>query len=579
MAGSGKGVLRIAIEDFFTTSTIGKFFQDKIVKIGEAIEAVEAAYYGGFADAIKNTKGIPDNIKAMLPLNAGKGHQGGIFSAMGFAGQLGGQAASALFAPYGKLLNYQIDQTAKSMRLDAGTAIAGNWRDPSMQEMYQGDLNDLGWTADRVKIVTKLMRPRLDPGQLMSLLLREKITAANFTDEMAARGYLPEDALNMLELIKIIPGVQDLVSMAVREAWNEDIVRRFEYDADLPAEAASWAAKQGLSSDWFKRYWRAHWQLPSVTLGYEMLHRLRPGEVDRPFTRDDMLTLLRTADYPTFFRDRIIDISYSPYTRVDVRRMHKLGVISDAELVATYRDLGYDETHAQKLADWTIKNETTTETTKVEVARSLNQGTIIDAYQKKVIDRSKAVELLTELKYDAQEVEIILKAAEFQKAVAAKTDIVKGYNDKMRTEIVSAYSAQMLSKSDAISMLTKLGYATDEVTFVLQFADFDAQMSALNDAIGEIGTAYISGNFSQADAVTALGKYNITGAQQTQLFTQWDTNKTIKNKRLTEAQYTTAWKRAIINDTEFKAALNDLGYSAKDIDLYIKIATPETPAA
>lgn len=579
MAGSGKGVLRIAIEDFLTTTTVGKFFQDKIVKIGEAIEAAEAAYYGGFATAIRDTKGIPDNIKSMLPLNAGKGHQGGILSAMGFAGQLGGQAASALFAPYGKLLNYQIDQTAKSMRLDAGTAIAGNWRDPSMQEMYQGDLNDLGWTADRVKIVTKLMRPRLDPGQLMSLLLREKITAANFTDEMAARGYLPEDALNMLELIKIIPGVQDLVSMAVREAWNEDIVRRFEYDADLPAEAATWAAKQGLSADWFKRYWRAHWQLPSVTLGYEMLHRLRPGEVERPFTRDDMLTLLRTADYPTFFRDRIIDISYSPYTRVDVRRMHKLGVISDAELVSTYRDLGYDEAHAQKLADWTIKNETTTETTKVEVARSLNQGTIVDAYQKKVIDRSKAVELLTELKYDSQEIEIILKAAEFQKAVAAKTDIVKGYNDKMRTEIVSAYSAQMLSKSDATSMLTKLGYTSDEVTFVLQFADFDAQMSVLNDAIGEIGTAYVSGNYSQADAITALGKFNITGAQQTQLFTQWDTQRTVKSKRLTEAQYTTAWKRAIINDTEFKAALNDLGYSAKDIDLYIKIATPEAPAA
>jgi hypothetical protein len=574
MAGSGKGVLRIAIEDFFSTTKIGSWIVGWYADFIEGWESEIAKEYNAALTTISEIpelKGIFDPSKFKTGSGA---HQGGAAGLLGFGLSLGMSAASSFLAPVMRILNYKMDQKMRSARLDPNVLISLNWKTGSLSEVLREDYGDLGYTPERVKAITDALRPLLGPDQLVTLYNRKLISQEELEHELGRMGFMGLDLGRIRALGQVIPGVQDLVSMAVREAWDEQVVQRFQYDANLPAEAADWAQKQGLSADWFKRYWRAHWQLPSVTLGYEMLHRLRPGESDVPFTKDDMMTLLRTADFPTFFRDRMIAVSYNPYTRVDVRRMHKLGVISDAELTATYKDLGYDDDHAAKLADWTIKNETTTETTKVEVARSLNQGTIVDAYQKKIIDRTKAAALLVELKYDNQEVEIILKAAEFQKVVAAKTDLVKSYNDKMRSEIISAYEANMLSKDAATTQLAALGYASDEVTFVLKFADFDYANTVLNDTLNLIGKAYINGAMTQAEVITMFGKYNISGTQQTALFSQWDTQRTIKSNRLTLTQYTSAWKSALIDDAAFKLAMADLGYNPADIDLYIKISTP-----
>jgi len=579
MTGSGKGVLRIAIEDFFTTTKIGLWIASYFKDIIESHENSILEEYKELFDQLVKVPGLDDVLHITKIRNEIGKHQGGITSLLGFGlgigQQIGGSAITAMLSG----LTYDANRKWKPARFPPAAAMSVLWRDPTAAMPMIGAIADQGWSEEDIKRWALILTPKPDIGTLLIYWKRGLYTASELSVELKARGWEDKSIKILTDLTDVIPGVTDLISMAVREAWDEDIVRRFEYDANLPPEAAAWAAKQGLSPEWFKRYWRAHWQLPSVQLGYEMLHRLRPGESKNPFTVDDMRTLLRTADYPTFFRERMIDVSYSPYTRVDVRRMHKLGVISDAELLAAYKDLGYDEIHAAKLADWTIKNETTTEKTKIEVARDLNQGTIVDAYQKKVIDRAKAVQLLTGLKFDQQEVEIILKAAEFQKIVANKTDLVKSYNDKMRGEIVQAYASRMLSKDEATSMLTKLGYASDETTYVIQFADFDYSMSVLNGVLKAIGSAYINGSMSQTEVITMLGKYNISGAQQTQLFSEWDVQRTVKNNRLSLAQYTTAWKRTLITDVDFRLILADLGYTAKDIDLYIKIQTPEVTIA
>ena len=81
-------------------------------------------------------------------------------------------------------------------------------------------------------------------------------------------------------------------------------------------------------------YWRAHWELPSPTTGFEMLHRLHPDVLEvigekykeMGLNPDDLKTdldtlkeLLKISDYPKYWRDRLAAISYSPLTRVDLR--------------------------------------------------------------------------------------------------------------------------------------------------------------------------------------------------------------------------------------------------------------------
>jgi hypothetical protein len=137
-----------------------------------------------------------------------------------------------------------------------------------------------------------------------------------------------------------IPGMADLIRFMVREVFREDIVRLYRMDEDYPPEIEQHAARHGYSARWCKAYWRAHWELPSVTQGYEMFHR---EVIDRP----TLETLMRTLDIMPFWRDKLIQISYELIPRVDLRRAWEAGVISDEELERRMRWIGYSPEDAR----------------------------------------------------------------------------------------------------------------------------------------------------------------------------------------------------------------------------------------
>jgi hypothetical protein len=578
MAGAGKGVLRIAIEDFFTTTKIGKWLSGWYT---DFIEDFEGGIVAQYNDALTEIAKIPELKKYFDPAQfkiGGGAHQGGAATLLGFGVNVGMGAASAFLAPLMRLINYAMDTKIHSGRFDPQQAIVVMFRNPNFDTLLREDMSQLGWDEARQGLMINALRPRPGNGELVSLFLRGKITQLTLSQELTRRGFEQEAIDGIFELANIIPGVGDLMSMANRMVWDDSIANRFGTDALLDPIVTQWAAKQGLSADWVKRFWRMHWSIPSPQTGMEMLHRLRPGRSKNPFTSEDMTMLLKIGDFPEYWFSRFLEISYNPYTRVDVRRMHKLGVITDDELYQTYLDLGYDEQHAKGLSDWTIKNETLTDKTKVEVARDLNQGTIVDAYQKKVIDRAKATAFLTQLKFDPQEVEVILKAAEFQKTVAVKSSIDVTYAAKLLSLVEQAYAARMLSQGEAQTMLAGLNYQADEIAFVLKYADFDYNNTVLNDALKLIGDAYTAGALDQNGVITLLGTYNISGQQQTQLFAEWDQTRKIRSKRLTQAQYLSAWLKGFITEADYRARLLDLGYADQDIEILIKLGTPPAGA-
>ncbi|KKL22862.1 hypothetical protein LCGC14_2431170, partial [marine sediment metagenome] len=92
-------------------------------------------------------------------------------------------------------------------------------------------------------------------------------------DNLAARGWVPRDVDALIEASLLIPPVPDLISMAVREAFSPEIAERFGQFEDFPEPFARAAAQQGISAEWAQRYWAAHWALPSIQMGFEMVHR------------------------------------------------------------------------------------------------------------------------------------------------------------------------------------------------------------------------------------------------------------------------------------------------------------------
>jgi len=239
----------------------------------------------------------------------------------------------------------------------------------------RADSKRMIWSAQRIP----------DVENLLALWLRESLDDDAIDFALSQLGFNPEYAAGMKELAYFIPPVQDLITMAVREVFSPDIRQAQRQDEDYPEDFNEWAGKQGVSEEWAKNYWAAHWSLPSPQMGFEMLHR---GVI----TETELGTLLRALDVMPGWRQALIDISYSPYTRVDIRRMHKVGVLSDAEVKQSYQDIGYNPDRAQKLLEFTKELNKDEGYLTFDVASDLTRGHILQFYKRGII--SEAVALL-----------------------------------------------------------------------------------------------------------------------------------------------------------------------------------------
>ena len=185
-----------------------------------------------------------------------------------------------------------------------------------------------------------LSRYQLYPEEAVArLFLRGELTEGQMFQRMRELGYTDTRTKELRKLWEVIPSIQDIIYMSGKEAFEPDIIEHIGLGAEFPAEQVEWAKKQGISAEWMMKYWYAHWDQPSIQQGYEMLHR---QDVNNPgntiINMEELDMLFRIVEIPPFWRERLTKIAYQPYTRVDVRRMHAVGVVSDEELIWAYRD-------------------------------------------------------------------------------------------------------------------------------------------------------------------------------------------------------------------------------------------------
>jgi len=574
MAGSGKGVLRIAIEDFFETTGIGRWIHSWYTQFAENFEVSLANEFGELFDQLKDAPVIGKWFDRSRYKGTGSEHETGILILVGFLIGVAAQFASGLIAPYIKTLNYKSDRQAKSARLTPQYILELIRRDPTWVNKVYDDLYQLGYDDDRIHAIGKILEKQLGVDEDIALWRRGIISDNELNLRLFRLWYTQEDTELIKKLSEVIPGIQDLIRMAVREAWREDVVKRFEYDADYPTEVEEWANKQGLSPDWVKRYWRAHWELPAVGDGYEMLHRLRPGRTDVPFTKDDLELLLRTADIPRFFRDRLIAISYQPYNRVDIRRMYKIGVLNSDEVYQAYLDLGYDDEHARRLTEFTIKYETGDVDTKKEKYAELSLGVLKDGYLKGVIPENELVKRVSNLGYDADETRMIVDLYRLEKSVSDKPAIKSELKSKIRSIVEAGYTLGLIDRDKATQYLSSAGWLDADISSYLDLLDYTLTLQDTSNKIDSIHKLYLSRLLSDQEVYAELGKLAIPDTYQRRLLSNWGLELTTKQRLLTESQYRAAMLKGIITVDDYKLALSGLGYGDYEIDLLVKLYTP-----
>ncbi len=231
--------------------------------------------------------------------------------------------------------------------------------------------------------------------------LRQDPNLSNLGSELKRIG-IHEKYLGLYrELAYQIPPIADIITMAVREAFTPAIAEKFGQYEDFPRELEVWAGKKGLSAAWAKRYWAAHWSLPSPQQGFEMLHRgiINDGELDM---------LLRALDVMPFWRERLKGMAFRRLTRIDIRRMYNVGVLDETEVYEAYLELGYNERDARRMSDFTIKQVLSTQS-------KFTTADIVTAYSKYMINRNEASSLLKDVGVRTENISFILTSAELER--------------------------------------------------------------------------------------------------------------------------------------------------------------------
>lgn len=241
------------------------------------------------------------------------------------------------------------------------------------------------------------------------------LTAGDFISAWR-RGLITEDTLNIklknlkydendLDLIKQVsqyfPAVPDLVRFAVREVYSPTIVEQFGQLEDLPEKFIIEAAKAGLDKDQAENFWASHWELPSARQGFEMLHR---GFINE----ENLKLLLKALDIMPFWRDKLINLSYNPLTRVDVRRMYRLGVMGEEGVYNSYLDLGYSPENADLMTSFTKRFES-------QEDAGLSRSAVIKAFKEELISITDLQGYLELFGYTPEVVTFWLTMATFER--------------------------------------------------------------------------------------------------------------------------------------------------------------------
>jgi hypothetical protein len=270
------------------------------------------------------------------------------------------------------------------------------------QEIRKG-----GFSEDQANVMLDNVMGPPGLGDLIDQWRRGIITEQELESSLTAGGINPKYHRAIKQQAETIPGVQDLILMAVREALTPEIAERFGQYQDFPPQLAARGKLLGLSEETCRMFWAAHWNLPSPQMAFEMWQR---RIITDP---EEMNMLMRALDIMPHWREKLLQLAYVPLTRVDVRRMHKMGVLTDEEVYNSYLDHGYSPENAARMRDFTIAYNSKGTEDETELGK-LTRSSILNFYDDGLLDRTDAHRLLVKAGYKDEAAKLYLDRVDFE---------------------------------------------------------------------------------------------------------------------------------------------------------------------
>ncbi len=267
-----------------------------------------------------------------------------------------------------------------------------------------------------------------DPSDVIRFMLREDPSLSELEPRLKRLGVHP-DYLDVFKTLAYpVPPIGDMITMAVREAFTPEIAARFGQYEDYPGDLTKYAAMNGISEEWTRRYWAAHWSLPSPQQGFAMYQR---GIIDE----DTLHLLLRALDIMPFWRDKLTQLAYNPLTRIDVRRMYYIGTLSQEEVEKAYRDAGYSPENARRLRDYVVRDT-------IRSQSGLSVTKIVTAYKSGLMTRQDAYNAIAGVGIRDDKISDILSRADIQLEWQRVKDAIAGIANEYKIEAITEQEAR-----------------------------------------------------------------------------------------------------------------------------------------
>ena len=363
------------------------------------------------------------------------------------------------------------------------------------------NLANYGYTDEDAATLIDIQGEPLAPGQLLDLLNRGDVDEAFVRQGLNESRLKPKYNDALLKLRFQLLGASDYIRFAVREVFSPASRAALTLDEDYPAILTEKLRRIGYSEDDARDSWAAHWELPSPSQAYEMLHR---GLI----TESQLDDYLKSADYAPVWRPLLKAISYDPLTRVDVRRAYKLGVVSLDDVKATYRSIGYDEKNAAILTEFTRVDADEERKQERELLVGPVKSSALAMYKARRIGEDQLRQTLADLKYPKELVDRFIADIDFVREQDHREDVAAA--------VKASYVKALRSRDDTVAILVKAGYSEAELAQLLETWDILREATELQPhqaaqrdlTKGEILQAFADDVYSEDQtrlAIAALG--------------------------------------------------------------------------
>lgn len=362
-------------------------------------------------------------------------------------------------------------------------------------------------------------------------LFRKIITEEEFRENMARRGYREDQIDAFFEVSHFYPNPADLVRWQAREVFEPDMVERYGLDSEYGEIEKEPFYKAGMTDEQILNYWRAHWEHASWIQVTDMLHR---GQL----TQEEVWDWFRVVEIPPFWRDKLIAISYRPFTRVDVRRMHKVGVLDERGVFLAYADYGSSPFAPGHVHASAAEGFTCGECRAGSTAGIMTDFTI--EYNKKVDNK------------------------ENEEAI-----------DFLRTEVLDGYRREMFPEPEVREMLTDLEVSAERIDFLISREDLKKEQALKDAYLKRYKTLFVEGIMNMTDLVAELLVVGLDQAEIEELVPIWDLERLTRIAHPSRANLDKFLKKGIIDEVIYRAEMRNMGWGDLYIDWFLAAAIEE----